>query len=187
MSIVHGARVGWRPHNAEMGRWKPPAPKSSPYITVAGHARLKDELDRLWKDRRDVVAAITAAAAEGDRSENAEYIYRKKQLREMDRRIRYLSRRIDEVQPVAGAPRDPGRVYFGARVTVADAEGREVTYRIVGADEIDPKRNRISVDSPLARALLGKAPGDGVCVETPSGPRELDLVAIDYGASESGR
>lgn len=165
-----------------MGRWKPPSPKSSPYITAGGHARLKAELKQLWTDRREVVAAITAAAAEGDRSENAEYIYRKKQLREMDRRIRYLGRRIDEVQPVAAAPPDPDRVYFGAEVTVVDAGGSQSSYRIVGADEIDPKRSRISVDSPLARALLGKSLGDEISVRTPAGTREIEIVAIRYGA-----
>ena len=173
-------------NNAPMSRWKPPAKRSSPYITAQGHERLKAELKRLWKDRRDVVAALSAAAAEGDRSENAEYIYRKKQLREMDRRIRYLSRRIDEVQPVAAVPDDPERVFFGARVTVADADGSESTYRIVGADEIEPKRNWISVDSPLARALLGRSLDDCAAVDTPSGRRELEIVAIDYGATASG-
>lgn len=165
-----------------MGRWRPPSPKSSPYITASGHERLKRELKQLWTDRREVVAAITAAAAEGDRSENAEYIYRKKQLREMDRRIRYLGRRIDEVQPVAAVPRESGKVFFGAWVTVADARGSESSYRIVGADEIDPKRDWISVDSPLARALLGKSAGDEISVRTPSGVREIEIVAVGYGA-----
>jgi len=164
-----------------MGRWKPPSPKSSPYITAAGHRQLKEELKQLWIDRREVVAAITAAAAEGDRSENAEYIYRKKQLREMDRRIRYLSRRIDEVQPVASIPAQTEKVFFGARVTVGEDGGKEQRYRIVGADEIDPGRQWISVDSPLARALLGKALGDCVDVDTPAGTRALQIVAIDYG------
>lgn len=169
-----------------MSRWRPPQPKSSPYITVAGLARLKGELKQLWIDRREVVSALTAAAAEGDRSENAEYIYRKKQLREMDRRIRYLGKRIDEIKPVGSTPSDPGRVYFGAQVTVEDADGRESAYRIVGADEIDPERGWISVDSPLARGLLGKALDEEVTVETPSGIRELVVVSIDYGASEPG-
>lgn len=167
-------------HNAGMGRWKPPSPKSSPYITAAGHQRLKKELKQLWIDRREVVTAITAAAAEGDRSENAEYIYRKKQLREMDRRIRYLSRRIDEVQPVASLPAETGKVFFGAHVTVGEKSVRPQRYRIVGADEIDPARNWVSVDSPLARALLGKGLGECVDVETPAGPRSLEILAVDY-------
>ena len=168
-----------------MSRWRPPQPKSSPYITADGLARLKAELKQLWKDRREVVAALSAAAAEGDRSENAEYIYRKKQLREMDRRIRYLGKRIDEVTPVADLPSDPDRVFFGARVTVEDADGSETRYRIVGADEIDSDNNWISVDSPLARGLLGKSVDDEVTIETPAGRRVVTIVEVGYGAFES--
>jgi transcription elongation factor GreB len=167
-----------------MSRWKPPQPNSSPYITAAGLEKLKAELAQLWRDRRTVVAALTAAAAEGDRSENAEYIYRKKQLREMDRRIRYLGKRIDEVQPVAGRPAEPDKVFFGARVTVEDDDGSETCYRIVGADEIDPQRNWISVDSPLARALLGRSADEEVAVPTPRGERRLAVVDVDYGATD---
>lgn len=167
-----------------MSRWRPPQPKSSPYITVQGLARLKVELEQLWVDRREVVAALTAAAAEGDRSENAEYIYRKKQLREMDRRIRYLGKRIDEVKPVQGQPSAPDKVFFGATVTVEDAAGEESRYRIVGADEIDAERNWISVDSPLARGLLGKALDEEVEIETPGGTRRLLVVKIAYGAAD---
>ncbi len=145
--------------------------------------RLKAELKQLWIDRREVVSALTAAAAEGDRSENAEYIYRKKQLREMDRRIRYLGKRVDEVKPVDGPPSNPGKVFFGARVTVEDADGSEHSYRIVGADEIDPERNWISVDSPLARGLLGKSLDEESAIETPGGTRELVVIEIDYGAA----
>ncbi len=163
-----------------MSRWRPPQPKSSPYITVDGLARLNAELKQLWIDRREVVAALSAAAAEGDRSENAEYIYRKKQLREMDRRIRYLSRRIDEVKPVAGRPDDPKRVFFGAWVTVEEQSGREFRYRIVGTDEIDAESGWISVDSPLARGLLGKAPEDEVEVAVPGATRRLLITDIDY-------
>ena len=167
-----------------MSRWRPPQPKSSPYITADGLARLKAELKQLWKDRREVVAALSAAAAEGDRSENAEYIYRKKQLREMDRRIRYLGKRIDEVTPVADLPSDPERVFFGAWVTVEDGDASETTYRIVGADEIDSDKNWISVDSPLARGLLGKSVDAEVAIETPAGRRTLAIVEVSYGASE---
>ena len=167
-----------------MTRWRPPQPKSSPYITIQGLARLKTELKQLWVDRREVVSALTAAAAEGDRSENAEYIYRKKQLREMDRRIRYLGKRVDEVKPVGGQPSDPGKVFFGARVTVEDADGSENSYRIVGADEIDPERNWISVDSPLARGLLGKSMDDEAEIDTPGGTRCLTVVEIDYSAGD---
>ncbi len=169
-----------------MSRWRPPQPKSSRYITSRGLARLKAELKQLWVDRREVVSALTAAAAEGDRSENAEYIYRKKQLREMDRRIRYLGKRVDEVKPVHGRPSNPDQVFFGAWVTVEDADGSRISYRIVGADEIDPERNWISVDSPLARGLLGKSLDDEVESETPGGTRQLLVVDIDYGAVDAG-
>lgn len=165
-----------------MSRWKPPSPRSSIYITPAGLDRLKLELKTLWIERRDVVAALSAAAAEGDRSENAEYIYRKKQLREMDRRIRYLSKRTEEVRPVVAAPTDPERVYFGATIRVADLDGRESPYRIVGADETDAARGWISVDSPLARALLGKRLNDEVEVATPGGVRRVEIIAVDYEA-----
>jgi len=165
-----------------MSRWRPPQPKSSHYITAAGLERLRAELDQLWRERREVVAALTAAAAEGDRSENAEYIYRKKQLRDMDRRIRYLDRRIEEVRPVRSVPDDTGRVFFGAWVDVVELEGRAYRYRIVGADEIDAGEGWISVDSPLARALLGRRLGDEVRVDAPGGVRILEIGAIDYSA-----
>jgi len=167
-----------------MSRWRAPQPGSSPYITADGLVRLKSELGQLWKDRREVVAALSAAAAEGDRSENAEYTYRKKQLGGMDRRIRYLSKRIDEVQPVGSVPPEPHRVFFGAWVTVQDADGSETRYRIVGADEIDPDNNWISVDSPLARGLLGKSLDEAVDIQTPAGGRALTIVAVDYGATD---
>jgi len=128
-----------------------------------------------------VTRALKAAAAEGDRSENAEYIYRKKQLREIDRRVRFLRRRLDEVRPVPARSDNPGKVCFGATVTLAE-DGRDaVCYRIVGADETDADKGWISVDSPVARALLGKVVGDGVSVRTPTGDRLLEVVAVDYG------
>lgn len=130
--------------------------------------------------------ALAAAAAEGDRSENAEYIYRKKQLREIDRRIRYLQKRLDEVQPIGPRPDNPGKVFFGANVTLEEQDGREVIYRIVGADETDADRGWISVDSPVARALLGKALGEEAAVRTPSGERWLTVIAVDYGEGEVG-
>lgn len=163
-----------------MARWREPRPKSSPYITPEGERALKVELQELWLlRRREVVPALSAAAAEGDRSENAEYIYRKKQLGEIDRRVRYLSRRLDEVNVVHHAPNDRQRVFFGAWVTLDSADG-EVRYRIVGADETDSGKGYISVDSPLARALLGCVGGAEIAVELPDGKAEYVLKAISY-------
>ena len=127
-----------------------------------------------------MVKILAAAAAEGDRSENAEYIYRKKQLREMDRRIRYLQKRLPELKVVDNAPAREHKVFFGAWVTLEDAEGEEMTYRIVGADEFHPKKNWISIDSPMARALLGKSPDDEVRVQTPTGMKQLLVLEISY-------
>ena len=161
-------------------RWRPPAASSSPYITVEGWRRLRDELEGLWPARREVVSALSAAAAEGDRSENAEYIYRKKQLRDMDRRIRYLQRRLDVVKPISGPPADPNRIFFGARVKVEDDTGKTAWYRIVGADEIDASGEGISVDSPVARALLGRRVEDEVAVVVPEGERTIMILAVEY-------
>lgn len=163
-----------------MGRWRPPRPASSAYITPEGHRRLQRELKQLWVDRREVVTAITAAAAEGDRSENAEYIYRKKQLRGIDGRIRYLQKRLDAVKVVREQPETLDRVFFGALVTLEDEAGETSRYRIVGADEIDSKQGWISVDSPVARALLGRRLDEEVSIDTPAGARQLIVVEIDY-------
>jgi len=163
-----------------VGRWRPPSRASSPYITAAGHRALQDELRDIWVLRREVTVAVTAAAAEGDRSENAEYIYRKKQLREIDRRIRYLQKRLDVVKVVQSAPPDRNRVFFGAEVTLEQDDGTRVRYRIVGADETDTGRDWISIDSPVARALLGKSLDDEVDVPTPGGQRSLWIVAVEY-------
>jgi len=163
-----------------MGRWREPGPRSSPYITAEGERALRGELRELWLRRRqEVVPALAAAAAEGDRSENAEYTYRKKQLAEIDRRVRYLSRRLDELTVVHAAPGDREKVFFGATVTLA-RDGAEVRYRIVGADEIDAARGQISIDSPLARALLGRRAGDRIEVELPEGRRRFQLLAVHY-------
>jgi transcription elongation factor GreB len=154
---------------------------SSPYITAEGYQRLKDEHDQLWRVRRpEVVRALSAAAAEGDRSENAEYIYRKKELREVDRRLRYLQTRIPDLRVVDKPPGDASRVYFGAWVELEDAEGVVKTYRIVGGDEIDARRGWISVDSPLARVLLKKQEGESVTAQLPGGEVELAIVAVRY-------
>ncbi|MGH8369573.1 MAG: transcription elongation factor GreB, partial [Gammaproteobacteria bacterium] len=151
-----------------MGRWRPPSPQASPYITADGYRKLETELAQAWKRRAVVTSALTAAAAEGDRSENAEYIYRKKELREIDRRIRYLQQRLPELHVVTESPAENSRVFFGAWVTLEDSQGKEIEYRIVGADELDPGGGYLSMDSPLARALLKKAVDDEVLVATPS-------------------
>ncbi len=154
--------------------------KKSPYITREGYEALREESARLWKKRRRVVKILAAAAAEGDRSENAEYIYRKKQLREMDRRIRYLQKRIPELKSVETPPQDTGRIFFGAWATLEDENGEEVTYRIVGTDEFVPQKNWISIDSPMAQALLGKSLDEEIRVETPSGRKQLLVLEISY-------
>ncbi|MEE4175528.1 MAG: transcription elongation factor GreB [Xanthomonadales bacterium] len=164
-----------------MGRWRPPAKPSSPYITADGARRLRAELQQLWKvERPEVVRALAEAAAEGDRSENAEYIYRKKQLGGIDRRVRYLSRRLDQVKVVDRIPDDTSRVRFGAWVVLADEQGDERTYRIVGADETDAQLGWVSIDSPVARALLGKAAGDEVAVELPEGNVVFEVLEVRY-------
>lgn len=167
-----------------MGRWRPPSKPSSPYITAEGAAALLEELQRLWKvERPEVVRALSAAAAEGDRSENAEYIYRKKQLGGIDRRVRYLSKRLDQVQVVDRVPDDQSEVRFGAWVSLLDEDGKPLEYRIVGADETDASLGWVSVDSPVARALLGKRSGDEVQVRLPEGEVWLEVTAVRYRAS----
>ncbi len=163
-----------------MSRWRPPSPKSSPYITADGAERLESELKALWVRRADVTQHLAAAAAEGDRSENAEYIYRKKELREIDRRIRYLQKRLPSLTVVRELPGNRDRVFFGAWVTLEDEDGKESTFRIVGADEIDTQQGWISVDSPMARALLKKSLDDEVTVATPSGPTTWFVIAVRY-------
>ena len=147
-----------------MSRWRPPRPKSSPYITAEGYRVLEAELKQLWERRKDVTIALSAAAAEGDRSENAEYIYRKKELREIDRRIHYLQKRLPSLTVVAEKPARQDQVFFGAWVTLETMDGDEITYRIVGADEIDTSGGLISLDSPLAKALLKKMLDDEVAI-----------------------
>ena len=168
-----------------MGRWRPPAASSTALVTPEGHARLKAELDELWRVRRpEVVRALAAAAAEGDRSENAEYTYRKKQLGEIDRRVRYLSRRLETLRVVDAAPTDREAVFFGASVEVEDvADGTLARYRIVGPDETDAKLGYISIDSPLARAMLKKRVDDEFEAALPGGIRRYAIVAIAYGPS----
>ena len=164
-----------------MGRYRPPVPRSSPYITQQGYQSLQDELKALWKRRSGVTRALTAAAAEGDRSENAEYIYRKKELREIDRRIRYLQKRLPDLTVVSAPPSDPERIFFGALVTLDDDNGRQLSYRIVGADETSAGKGWISMDSPMARALMKKTVDDDVQVETPAGTARYTVIKVSYG------
>lgn len=165
-----------------MSRWRPPGERSTALITRAGHDRLKAELDDLWRVQRpEVVRALAAAAAEGDRSENAEYTYRKKQLAGIDRRVRYLSKRVPSLRVVEEAPADPAAVFFGAVVELEDVETGEVArYRIVGPDETDAKQGWISIDSPLARAMLKKRIDDEFTAVLPGGPRSYAIVAVEY-------
>jgi transcription elongation factor GreB len=161
---------------------KPVKPAETNYITPVGFRRLADELTFLrTKKRPEVVGALGDAAAEGDRSENAEYIYRKKQLREIDRRLRFLSKRLDNVEIVdPKSQKRTDRVFFGATVKVEDSEGEEFQYRIVGEDETDGANGDISWKSPVGRALLGKTEGDSVMVRWHAGNRELTIAAIVY-------
>ena len=165
-----------------MGRWRPPSQASTALITRAGHDRLKTELDDLWRVQRpEVVRALAAAAAEGDRSENAEYTYRKKQLGGIDRRVRYLSKRLEVLRVVDTAPSDRDAVFFGARITLERiSDGVELVYRIVGPDETDAPLGHISIDSPLARALLKKRADDELQVELPTGPTAIVIVDVQY-------
>lgn len=162
-----------------MGRWRPPSPKSSSYITPEGFQRLGKELNNLWGRRTEVTRALSVAAAEGDRSENAEYIYRKKELRQIDARIRYLQIRIPGLKVVSQTG-DKTRVFFGAVVTMENEDGEQSMYRIVGADEFDHRDYYISVDSPMGKALLGKSPGDEVIVRTGEYTRHYFITAIEY-------
>lgn len=171
-----------------MSRWRPPRPGSTRIITREGFEVLKSEVDDLWHRRRpEVVKALAAAAAEGDRSENAEYTYRKKQLGEIDRRVRYLSKRIPSLKVVDAVPTSRDTVFFGARVELENVQtGEIVRYRIVGPDETDARRGYISVDSPLARALLKKRLDDEFDVDLPGGTAGFAVTTIDYPSPARG-
>ena len=166
-----------------MTRWRPPQPKSSPYITPEGYQALEVEFRELWSKRKEVVLALSAAAAEGDRSENAEYIYRKKELRALDRRIHYLQRRLPTLNIISEIPEIQDRIFFGAWVTLENG-GEEITYRIVGADELDPKKHTISLDSPMAQALLKKTLGDEVVIKNEFNENRYFIVDIRYHRNE---
>lgn len=155
--------------------------KKSNYITREGWDRLDQELKYLWKDERPrITRSVSEAAAQGDRSENAEYIYGKKRLREIDRRVRFLVKRTEDLTIVYYDPKQEGKVFFGAWVTLINEDDQEVTYRVVGPDEWNSKTGEISVDSPMARALIGKEVDDEVVVKTPDGERVFDVIKIWY-------
>jgi transcription elongation factor GreB len=164
-----------------MTRYRKPQSPGSQYCTPEGARRLRDELDDLWRVQRPAVTrAVQEAAAQGDRSENAEYIYGKRHLREIDRRVRFLRKRLEGMVVVSRPPDDQDRVFFGAWVTIEDEAGQEIELRIVGPDEIDPARRFVSMDSPLARALLGKRLDDEVGVDVPGGRKTYVVVSIRY-------
>ncbi len=165
-----------------MGRYRPPRPKSSPYITAEGAAKMRAELRELWKiERPQVTQVVHEAAKNGDRSENGDYIYGKRRLREIDSRVRYLTKRLEDATIVEDKPRDPSKVFFAAWVSVEDEEtGEQQTFRLVGSDEIDPAQNWISIDSPMAQALIGKSVDDDANVKTPAGDRCFVVTAIKY-------
>ena len=163
-----------------MGRYRPPVPKASPYITADGYAMLDSELKSLWQRRAEVTRALSAAAAEGDRSENAEYIYRKKELTGIDRRIRYLQKRLPELTIVNTVPQNSEQVFFGAWVLLEDQHGKQHVYRIVGSDEIGVDNRYISLDGPLARALLKKHLDDEIVVDAPAGRLDYVIININY-------
>jgi transcription elongation factor GreB len=162
-----------------MGRWKPPPPASSPYITRPGYEQLQQELKEIWLRRRDVVKALAAAAAEGDRSENAEYIYRKKELGSIDYRIRYLQKRLPNLK-VVEQNQNQDKVFFGAWVLLERDDDSQVEYRIVGPDETDSASNSISMDSPLAKALQRKAIDDEVQIKVAGNSETYLITGIRY-------
>jgi len=167
-----------------MGRYRAPQATGSKYITPEGARRLREELEALWRvERPKVTQAVAEAAAQGDRSENAEYTYGKRRLREIDRRVRFLRRRLAGMVVVDQPPADPSRVFFGAWVSLEAEDGAQARYRIVGPDEFDMAPGYISMDSPLARALLGKRLDDEITAELPGGVRTFVIVAIEYSST----
>ena len=164
-----------------MAGTRPATRSGSKYVTPEGARRLRAELDELWRvERPAVTQAVAEAAAQGDRSENAEYIYGKRRLREIDRRVRFLRGRLDSMVIVSQAPADQSRIFFGAWVTVVDLAGAVRRHRIVGPDEFDQGAGYISMDSPLGRALLGKRVGDELEIELPTGAASVKIEAIEY-------
>jgi len=164
-----------------MGRYRPPRRRGSRYITPEGEQVLRDELHKLWKVERPVVTnAVHEAAKNGDRSENGDYIYGKRRLREIDSRVRFLNKRLDELEVVQHSPDNTDKIFFGAWVTLEDEAGEENRWRIVGPDEFDLGKGKLSMDSPMARSLLGKAMDDEVVVHSPSGQKTYYITDISY-------
>jgi transcription elongation factor GreB len=164
-----------------MSRWRPPSPKGSTYITAEGYKKLKDELTQLWKiERPQVTQTVHEAAKNGDRSENGDYIYGKRRLREIDSRVRFLTKRLEALTIVDRLPDDKNKVFFGAWVTLEDDEGNEKTYRIVGPDEFDLNQQKLSMDSPLAKAMLGKRLDDEIVLKKPDSEEIFYIVKIEY-------
>lgn len=165
-----------------MSRYRPPAAPKSPLITPEGYKVLQDELDYLWRVKRpEITRSVSEAAAQGDRSENAEYIYGKKMLREIDRRLRFLEKRLPELRVVAEKPSDQQRIFFGAWVELENIDtGEELKLRIVGCDEIDPQKHWISIEAPMAKALLKKTIDDEVIVERPAGKAIFIVLDVSY-------
>jgi len=164
-----------------MGRWRPPVVQGSKYITPEGARKLTEEVQYLWTvERPDVTDRVSKAAAQGDRSENAEYIYGKKRLREIDSRLRFLTNRLDGMSVVDRIPEDQDKVYFGAFVTLEDEDGEEVEYRIVGPDEFNVADGKISMDSPLGKALIGQRVDEEIRFSSPTGVKVLYISKIRY-------
>lgn len=164
-----------------MGRWRPPRERGSTYITPAGAKALQDELTQLWKvERPQVTDVVHEAAKNGDRSENGDYIYGKRRLREIDSRVRFLTKRLDELTVVDRIPDNRKKIFFGAYITLADEDDNETTYQIVGPDEFNVKDGKLSMDSPLAKQLLGKNLDDEILLKTPEGEIQYDIVNIEY-------
>ena len=170
-----------------MSRHRAPEETRSNYITPEGAKCLRDELDRLWKEERPrVTQAVSEAAAQGDRSENADYIYGKRRLREIDRRVRHLTLRLDAVKVVSAPPTHADRVFFGAWVRLENGAGDEVVYRVVGPDEFDVAKGFISMDSPMGRALMGKREGEVVVVQRPAGKAVFTILEVGYLPLDEG-
>ena len=164
-----------------MRRYRPPRRRGSTYITPEGEQRLREELHQLWKVERPVVTnAVHEAAKNGDRSENGDYIYGKRRLREIDSRVRFLNKRLDELKVVDRPPDNPDKIYFGAWVSLEDEAGKEQRWRIVGPDEFNLAQHLLSMDSPMARSLLGKGLDDEITVSSPSGEQVYYVTEISY-------